>query len=332
MRCLPPKSSSCRSGGGGSENSDDSDNDEGSSSGSAAAQPTPLGMCLDCAAVSVVHRAKAAVAAAASSVAAGSAAAAARSATTTTETCPNDHVLALYVVPEPHCTYDGCDDTLGVGERVLSCRLCDYDLCAECVEVPDSESEIEAYSESQSEGEESTFFTSGNGKDEEVFPMSWLVRRHADRDTSTSLTTKSLLASSSSSLPSAASSSSSLSSTPSSLSATGATASAGQAAPARGSPPLLPLPLAATAQAEVAVYEGPASCAARLGTLHLPPGAAVAVVATAAQTPGGWAKLHPAAAAAKLNATTTYNSSMSDHGDNNRPFQGSALSASSSSS
>ena len=90
--------------------------------------------------------------------------------------------------------------------------------------------------------------------------------------------------------------------------------SAAEAIPALGSSSLPPLPLAATVQADLVVYEGPATSTARLGTLNLPPGAAVAVVATAAQTPGGWAKLHPTAAA-KLDAASSTGDSTSGRGE-----------------
>lgn len=137
MRCLSPRSGSGSDGG---SDSDDSDNEGGSSSGSAAAQPTSLGMCLDCAAVSVVRRAAAARAAAPGAALHLLAATAITTqlAATTMALCPNDHPLTPYVVPRPHFGCDGCEVDLRVGQNVLACRRCDYDLCGDCAAMPES--------------------------------------------------------------------------------------------------------------------------------------------------------------------------------------------------
>ena len=46
-------------------------------------------------------------------------------------------VLHSFTVPDSRFSCDRCDKAIALGMIVLSCRDCDYDLCAECQELSD---------------------------------------------------------------------------------------------------------------------------------------------------------------------------------------------------
>lgn len=60
-------------------------------------------------------------------------------------TCPQGHDLEAYIADEDDWFCSACDEGFGVGERMWSCRMCDFDLCQICFS-PEAERPVMANS------------------------------------------------------------------------------------------------------------------------------------------------------------------------------------------